>query len=40
MKKFIVFAVLMGFVGYGLADMGTQTINNRAAQLVALEAGV
>ena len=38
MKRFLVFAVILGAIGYNLVDAGTQTIGAHHARLI--EAGV
>lgn len=38
MKRFLVFAVLLGAIGYTMADAGTQTIGAHHARIA--EAGV
>lgn len=38
MKRFFVFAVFLGAIGYNLADAGTQTIGAHHARMI--EAGV
>jgi len=38
MKRFLVFAVILGALGYNLADAGTQTIGAHKVRLA--EAGV
>lgn len=38
MKRFLVFAVLLGAIGYNLADVGTQTLGAHHVRMI--EAGV